>query len=274
VKQVSVEFVARDQSAEVLQPTDRAFDFPATPIASQSSAILSGRLDSVAAMRADQLDAAPLQALTQWIAISSSIVDQVTRDSTKDSFYEQRLNECYFVRAGACRIGSEREALGVGKNHNLGALASLRLTDLMTPFFAEANVPSAKVSSLFTRPRRSRFRTNRVQAFSQMPASVHSRCRRQQVDVEGKCLGTSFHRAPLRSIHKMPSTQGRGDTAGRPPLRPTVGSGNKSAISDHCSSVSSKLGSILDPEGDSIATRDRFAMSDLLSVTPITANPT
>jgi hypothetical protein len=88
--------------------------------------------------------------------------------------------------------------------------------------------------------------------------------RRQQVEDEGKCLGKSFHRAPLRRIHRTPSTQGRVGAGGRPPSGRFGRSGNRSEMRFHCSSVSSNSGSIVDPVGVSTARRDRFAMSDLL----------
>jgi hypothetical protein len=71
-----------------------------------------------------------------------------------------------------------------------------------------------------------------------MPASVHSRNRRQHVEGEGKQLGRSFQRAPVRRIQRMPSAQARAGARGRPPCGDRGFSGNKSAIKDHCSSVS------------------------------------
>jgi hypothetical protein len=89
-------------------------------------------------------------------------------------------------------------------------------------------------------------------------------CRRQHVVDDGKCPGKSFQRAPLRRIHKMPSTQGRIGAGGRPPAGRFGRSGKISEMRFHCSSVSSNSGSIVDPVGVSTARRDRFAMSDLL----------
>ena len=274
MKQVSIEFVACNQSAEVLQPTDGTFDFPASAIASQLSAVLGSRLNPVASMRAHQFNAAPSQPSTQQVTVRSRIVDQAAGLSTKYSSCEQRLNKVHFMRTRTGCINAERETLGIDENHDLGSLAPLRLADLFTPFFAGENVPSAIASSWFTRPWRSSKRVNRAHAFSQMPSSVHRLWRRQHVVEDGKHLGRSFQRAPLRRIHRTPSTQGRDATTGRPPLGPTGDSGNKSAMRFHCSSVSSNSGSIMDPVGNSTARRDRFAISDLLSITLITANTT
>lgn len=139
---------------------------------------------------------------------------------------------------------------------------------MLTPFFAEENVPSAKASSWLTSPRRSSLRSSRVQAFSQRPSMVHSLCRRQQVEEEGKTLGKSFQRAPDRRIQRIPSKHAREDARGRPPYAETGRSGNKSAIRSHCSSLSCALGSFLDPATAPAAasTRDRSCgMQRLLS---------
>ncbi len=273
VEQVGVMLVPSYQPSEVLDPTDRSLHFPATAISTQFATILRRRLLPVAAMRANQVDAATLQPHSQRITVGGRVVDQTARLSSQNSRFQELLDERYFVRAGAGRVDAQRETFRVGENHDLGSFAALRLANLFTPFFAEANVPSAKDSSWFTRPWRSSKRISRAHAFPQTPLSVHCRWRRQQVEAEGKRLGKSFQRAPLRSIQRMPSTQGRDGVTGRPPWGPTGGSGNKSAISCHCSSVSSNSGSVVDPAGDSTARRDRSVMSGLLSAPLTTPEP-
>lgn len=256
-----MEFVASYKTSKVLEPTDRAFHFPSAAVAPQRTTILRPRLGAVTAMRTDQLNATFLQSFPQGIAVRCGVINQTPRLATQHSFLEQRLDQGDFVRTSARRVDSQRETLAVGKDHDLGPLPAFGLADLCAPFFAEENVPSAKDSSWFTRPWRSSTRTSRAQACCQMPATVQAWWRRQQVEDEGKHLGRSFQRAPLRRIHKMPSTQGRGDFGRRPPCGPTVGFGNRSSIRCHCSSVSSNSGSVVDSAGVSTASRDRFAMS-------------
>lgn len=261
MKEVGLVFVTSDQAAEILQPTDRTFDFPAFAISPKLATILGRRPGAIAAVRADEINASPLQSGPQGVAVSGEVINQARRIATKNFVRNQRFDQGYFVGAGACRVGSSGKSFCVGENHDLCALASLGLPDLFTPFFAGEKVPSAIASSWFTQPSRSSNRTNRAQAFFPTPLSVHSLCRRQQVAAEGNRSGMSDHRAPLRRIQMMPSTQGRAATGGRPPFGPTGRSGNKFEINDHCSSVSSYLGSVVDPAGDSTAKRDRFVMS-------------
>jgi hypothetical protein len=54
---------------------------------------------------------------------------------------------------------------------------------------------------------------------------------------DGYRSGKSFHRAPLRSTHKMPSKHGRFSIGFGPPLGEAFGSGTSGAISAHCASV-------------------------------------
>jgi hypothetical protein len=264
VKEVRVILVASNNPSKVLNPTDRSFYFPTPTVAAHFAPVLRGRFYPIRTVRTDQVDASTLQPGSQRITVGGHVVDQATRLSSKHSRFEKRFDQCDFVGTGTGGVDASRETVSVGKNHDLGSLASLGLANLFTPFFAEANVPSAKDSSWSTSPLRSSKSTHRFQATCQIPDSVHCRCRRQQVEVEGKCLGRSFHRAPLRSIQRIPSMQPRDAAAGRPPLGPIGVSANRSDIKCHCSSVSSFLGSVVDPVSGSAASRDRFVMSNLL----------
>lgn len=245
-----------------MQPADRTFNLPSLEITSETASVLSGRLLSVLAMRTDQLDPSPGKTLPKRIAISSHIVNQPLRLATKLSFTKQRFDERYFVGAGTGNRCRERQAVGIGENHDFGSFATFGFTNHFAPFFADENVPSASVSLRSTRPCRSSVRNNRDQAFVQIPLAVHWRNRRQQVGYDGNRSGRSFQRAPLRSTHRIPSTHARGSAIGRPrwPVRESCG--NKSAINRHCSSESSDLGSILDPAATS---RDRNDIGGLLS---------
>ncbi len=267
-----VEFVTSDESPEVLKPADRAFDLPASSVATKLAPVLCGGFPAILSMWTNQFGAASGESSPQRIAVGRLVVNQAGRPSSKHTRFEKRLNQRDFCRAGTGDGCCQRKPVSVAEHHGLGALTSFRLPHACAPFFAEEKVPSANDSSWAICPCRSSFRNSLAQAFSQSPASVQTFKRRQHVAGEGKCLGRSFQRAPLRSIQRIPSKQGRDATRGRPPSGPTGVSGNRSAIKYHCSSVSSKKGSVLDPAGDSTAKRDRFVMSDLLSVSLSTTN--
>jgi hypothetical protein len=266
LKQMSVIFVAGDESSEVVEPTNRPFDFPATTVASQFTPILQGSCFAILAMGRYQLNSPPCQPLTQRIAVGGAIVEQSFGESPQDTLGQERLNECHFVRSGIGDEGPEGQATAIDEHHDLGAFAAFGLADQFAPFFAEENVPSAIASLRLGRPWRARVCNSLDQALVQMPATVHFWKRRQQVGYEGKWEGRSFQRAPLRSTQRIPSTQRRGSRTGRPfwPVRGVCG--NRSAINRHCSSVSSNLGSILDPAGLlPSGSRDRSVIRGLLS---------
>lgn len=237
-EQVSVMFIADDEPAKVLQPGDAPLDRPAPLVAAELATILQLRPHAAAAVRADQVDAALRQPHAQGVAVGRLVVDQPLRPAMQDAFGQQRLDQADLRRTRAVDLRREGQSAAIGQEHELGAFTTLGLTDAVAPFFAAANVPSAKVSCQFTCPRPSSLRSERAQAFSKVPSSLHSFSRRQQVGYEGKVFGKSFHLAPVLSTHRIPSRQGRGGTRGRPPAAVGGSQGNRSSITAHCSSES------------------------------------
>ncbi len=75
---------------------------------------------------------------------------------------------------------------------------------------------------------------------SQIPRSSQSRSRRQQVAGEGNSSGKSCQRAPLRRIHRIPSSTLRSLAGGLPPRGRRGRFGSKGRIFSHWASVSSR----------------------------------
>ena len=267
-------FVASDQSTEALQPADRSLDFPAAPVAAESAAVLGWWFGSVPAMGADQVDAALVQTRSQGITIGGRVVEQMLGQAAKPAPLKQWFDQRHFMRTGAGDVRAPRQSIRGGEHHDLGTLATLGLAHAFAPFFAEQNVPSAIASLVSSAPWRSSRRSRRDQACSQTPLLVQSRRRRQHVLGEGNDVGRSFQRAPVCSTQQMPSKQARDGAGGRPPSGDGSGSGKRSTISDHCSSVSVNLGSVLDPAEAAYASQSRDrGISDLLSTSLITHEP-
>ncbi len=235
---MSVIFVASDKAAEVLQPTDCTLDFPASFDPPEFSAILYRGLRPIYPVPANQFDFSLGQSGSQWIAVRGLVVQQSLRDASDDARIQERLDQRHLIRTRAGDRRGHGNPMSFAVDHDLGSLAAFGLADLFAPFFAEENVPSAVVSLKSSFPWLSSVRSNRAHAFCQTPLSVQSRCRRQQVVKDGKHLGKSFHRAPVRRIQRMPSTHRRGSSGGRPPLGDGSGFANKSSTKRHCSSVS------------------------------------
>jgi hypothetical protein len=141
-----------------------------------------------------------------------------------------------------CRVQevSHRNTLAVDRHHPLRTLATCGLPDTGPPFFAGTKLPSVKVSAQSSWPWVSSWDKKLCQAFSHTPCSSHSwRCS-QQVLAEGNRSGRSFHRAPLRKLHRMPSKTGRFEIGFGPLCGDACGSANKGAIFAHWISVSSE----------------------------------
>ena len=66
-------FVANHQMADCTQPSDRPLDNPSMLVSAELPAVLGGRLDSVLAMRADQVDALAGEIISKWVAVISTI---------------------------------------------------------------------------------------------------------------------------------------------------------------------------------------------------------
>jgi len=246
-------FISHDQAAEVLQPSDRAFDFPATFISSQLAAVLRFAA-FVPAIGADQVDSPTQQAGPHRIGVGGSVINQslgvLSRSAATGTrhanLFQQRLDQRHFVGRRRGKCDSERHTLAVCHHHKLCTLAAFGRSDAGAPFFAEENVPSANTSCQSSCPAASNFDRKARHRSSQMWCSSQSRSRRQHVLLDGYTFGKSFQRAPLRSTHKMPSKQSRSAAGVRPPFGFGFRFGNNFSIFAHWSSVSSGLYSAIE----------------------------
>src|SRR5712692_4586312 len=241
--------VAYHQSPKVPQPGDRAFDDPPPLITPQRPAILRRGLTPVYPVRRDQLDAAPGQLLAQSVAVvafvSNHALGLLPRSSgpmppSYPDRGERFLCQPDLRRRGRVKVVSQRNTLAVGHQHPLRALTPLGFSDSAAPFFAGAKLPSRNDSLQSSCPRSFNSLRNARQMSNQTPCSSQSRSRRQQVAGDGNSSGKSCQRAPLRSIHKMPSSTRRSSARGRPP-RGCLGTfGSKGRICSHWASVNSR----------------------------------
>jgi len=233
---------ANDQAPERLQPGEGAFDFPASPVASQRSSILRWPPLSVGAVRTDELDASLRQPRSQRIAVVRLVCDEARwlalRAAATPARYvdrgERLLDELHFRRRGGVNGCSDRNTFAVDHHHALRSLAAFRLTDFVAPFFAGAKVASANDSSQSSQPRWSRSARNARHTRSQVPSSSHFRSRRQHVGPLGRSSGTSRQRAPVLSTHRIPSRTARLSAHGRPLLDSL---GSRGSRRDQCTSV-------------------------------------
>jgi hypothetical protein len=232
--------VAHDQSPEISQPGEGAFDFPPPTVTPQCPSILRRGFAPVLAVRTDQLDAAHPELTAQRIAVVAQIGDQSLRlafgpspSRSRHAYLRQRpFDQRHFRRRRAVQVVSQRNTLAVDHHHPLRALAPLRFTDAIAPFLAGAKLPSMKLSLQSSWPRWSSSARKRRQTLSHTPRSSHRRSRRQQVaGLTPKSGGKSRQRAPVLSTHKRPSSTERLSFHGRPALEYCGSSGSSLA---HC----------------------------------------
>ena len=236
---------AHDQASVVAEPREGAFHDPASPVAPQRPPILRARLAAVRTMRGHQLDSPPRQLRAQRITVVSAVGDHprglLSRSAravgvSYPDRRECRLCEPDFVPRGSVKEVSQRKTLAVDHHHPLRPLAPLGFSDGRAPFLAGAKLPSRNDSlhcscwRSFSSPKNAR------QMCNQTPCSSQSRSRRQQVDGDGNSSGRSCHRAPLRKIHRMPSSTLRRSACGRPPRGCRRDLGNRGRIFSHCAS--------------------------------------
>jgi len=257
--------VADDQSAEVAEPGEGAFHGPPPPVSPERPAILRGGLAPILAVRGDQLDAAPGQLLAQRITVVAPVGDQAFRllprtASAMAAPYadrrERRLDEFNLRRGRSVKVVSQRNTRAVDHHHPLRPLAPLGFADSAAPFFAGAKLPSRKASLQFNCWRSFNSPRNARQIVSHTSCSSQSRSRRQHVAGEGNSSGISCQRAPLRRIHKMPSSTLRSLARGRPPRGRGGRWGSKGWIFSHWASVSNRPYRAIGPPSGAVHFRD------------------
>jgi hypothetical protein len=241
--------IAHDKSSKVAKPRNTALDDPALLVAAQHAPVLGSRPVPVRTVRGNQNHAATPQPFAQRSAVVPFVGNHPcgllswapTAVPPPDSDRGQRFfRQPDFRRGSRVKSDSQRNTAAVDHHHPLRPLAPLGLADCGAPFFAGAKLPSIKDSLHFSCCRSFNSARNVRQIRSQRPCSSHLRSRRQHVEGEGNSLGKSCQRAPLRRIHKMPSSTLRFAAGGRPPRGFFRGRGSKGSIFCHCASVSNR----------------------------------
>jgi hypothetical protein len=232
------------QPAEIAQPSEGTLDFPPMSV----SLLDFGRrflVFSVSAVRHQEANPLASQTGPQFVRIISLIADEALGPALGAAapppghFDGLQGFFCQPHFRGRCRGNgaSQRNTLAVDHHHPLRAFAPLGFPDSGAPFFAGAKLASMKASCQSKAPAASSCDRKVRQIFSHSSRSSQRRRRRQQVEGLGYCWGRSCQRAPVRSIHRMPSNTSRLGADGRPPLELGFSEGNSGAIFAHCASV-------------------------------------
>jgi hypothetical protein len=241
------------QAAEIPQPGGGAFDLPAPSVTPQLPPLLPRRCDPVAPMGTDPRDAPPGQALAQRGRVTGVVTDHTLGVLARPSWPtaghghggQGGSQPRHLGRGRRGQEVSQRKTSAADHHPPPRAFPPRGLAPLRAPFCAGAKRPSAQAAAHVSWPWASSRASKPRQAFSQPSCSSPSRRRRQQVLGEGDGGGKSFHRAPVRHIHKMPSKQRRLGVGLGPPRGDGLGSGHKGALLSHWASVSSASGRLI-----------------------------
>ena len=227
-------FVTHHKPSKVLQPCKQPLDLPAAFVAAQFSAVLRVCLFAIGFVRRDQLNSEFFQLLVQRVRIIRFIANQFLRSLEGLPFADGSLNEFDFVRRSTRRVDGERKTKAICHCHKLRAFAPLGFSNRKAPFFAEANVPSIKVSDKSSLPRSCKSAAKTSSTRLSRPSLTQLWKRRWQVWYGGNLSGKSAHRAPERRIHNTPFKTSRAGRAGLPRVWISSAFSNNGAIKNHC----------------------------------------
>jgi len=257
--------IADHQSAEVSEPGDAALNDPTLLVASQHAPILGRFPATVGTMGDNQGHATSPQPFAQRVTVVPLVANHPrgllsrtpgTMSSSYPDRLERLLREPDLRRGSRVKSDSQRNTAAVDHHPPLRPLAPLGLADGGAPFLAGTKLPSRKDSLHFNCCFSFNSARNARQILSQTPCSSQSRKRRQQVEGEGNSSGRSCHRAPLRRIHRMPSSTLRLGAGGRPPRGRGGGLGSKGRIFSHWASVSNRPYRAIGPPSGAVDVRD------------------
>lgn len=204
-------FPANRQPPEILEPGKQTLHFPPSPVSSEFATILGLWFFSVAAVRGNHFNPSHLhQPVIQSVAVVSLVSDQPIRSMLDKTAVDGLIDQCHFVGRSTCHVCGDRNTSSVRDCHDLGALATLRLADSKTPFFAGTKVPSMKASRMSIPPRSYRSSASSWAMRRKTPWRTHCWKRRWQVWYGGYRCGRSFQGAPVRNIHRIASNTSRG----------------------------------------------------------------
>jgi hypothetical protein len=147
-------FPTGHQAAKVVQPGEKAFDFPAMAVAAQLATILCAFSAPIVLVRCDESDAMILpQALVERIAVVGAVTNHSLRYGAGEALRNGGFDKLRFMRRSAGDAAGDRKAMAVCDRHDFTAFSSASRADSSAPFFAELKLASMKVSDRSSLPR-------------------------------------------------------------------------------------------------------------------------
>jgi hypothetical protein len=139
-------FPAADKSAEIVEPSKEALDFPAAAIAAQFAAVLGALAAAVVLVGRDEPDAVFLaEALIERIDVLDAVANHSFWFGSRETPRNGRFDEFALMGRSAGDAAGDRKTLAVCDRHAFAASSSASRVDSSSPFSAELNLPSMKV---------------------------------------------------------------------------------------------------------------------------------
>src|ERR1700692_1306419 len=167
-------FPAADQSAEVVKPSEEAFDFPAAAVTAQFTTVLGVLPAAIVLVGRNQQDTVLFsQALVERIAVVGAVADHSLGFGSRETLFDGGFHEFRFMRRSAGDATGDRKTMAVCDRHDFTAFSSASRADSSAPFFAELKLASMKVSDRSSLPRARRSSPSACNKRVSVPSRCH-----------------------------------------------------------------------------------------------------
>ena len=165
----------------MMQPSEKSFHSPASPIATQWTAVLRWG-SPLSAMGCDHFDLVALgQIAVQSVTVIGFVADQSRREGVEEAVPENPFDKLAFVRRSAFDTNGERNTVIIGESDDFRPFAAFGGPGREAPFFAPVKEASMKASSKSSFPRACNSLASTRKMRSSLPVRTHRWKRRWQV---------------------------------------------------------------------------------------------
>ena len=146
-------FPPGNKTAEVVQPGEKAFHFPAFAVAAHSSSVIPGRSPSACAVRGEEDYFLFQELLPEAVTVVGFVADQAVGLFVNKALLQSRPDQSHFRRRSSLCVDGDRKTMSVSNRHDFAALAPLGFANASAPFLAAEKLPSMKHSDMSKPPR-------------------------------------------------------------------------------------------------------------------------
>jgi hypothetical protein len=167
-------FPTADQSAEIVKPGEKAFDFPATTVSAQLAPVLGALAVAIVLVGRDEPNVMFLpEVLVERIAVVGAVADQASGFGAREALLDGSFDELRFMRRSAGDAAGDRKTMAVCDRHDFTAFSAASRADSSAPFFAELKLASMKVSDRSSLPRARRSSASACSRCVSVPSRCH-----------------------------------------------------------------------------------------------------